>query len=62
MFGLGMPEIIIIFFAFILLFGAKSIPGAAKGLVQAIKNFKKGIRGLEDESKGKDGKRDDQTS
>ena len=39
--GIGMPELIIIFAAFILLFGAKKLPELAKGLAQAINTFKK---------------------
>jgi sec-independent protein translocase protein TatA len=62
MFGLGMPEIIIIFFAFILLFGARSLPEAAKGLAQAIKSFKKGMSDLNDEPEKKDVEKKDQAA
>jgi sec-independent protein translocase protein TatA len=41
MFGLGMPELIIIMIIIIVLFGATRLPEIGKGIGQAIKNFKK---------------------
>lgn len=38
--GLGVPEIIIIVFALIFLFGAKKIPDLARGIGKGIKEFK----------------------
>ena len=49
MFKLGLPELIVIFLAVILLFGAKALPEVAKGLAQAIKNFRKGMRDISNE-------------
>lgn len=51
MFKLGLPELIVIFLAVILLFGAKALPDIAKGLAQAIKKFREGIRGIGNEVK-----------
>lgn len=51
---LGLPELIIIFLAIVLLFGAKALPEIARGLAQAIKNFKKGLK--EEEKQDTEGK------
>ena len=40
-FGLGTPEIILICFVILLLFGAKRIPDLARGLGKSIREFKK---------------------
>lgn len=40
-FGLGAPELIIIFCVLLLLFGGAKLPGLAKGLGQSIREFKK---------------------
>jgi sec-independent protein translocase protein TatA len=47
MFGLGVPEIVVIAIAVLVLFGAKKIPEFAKGLGQGISQFKKAARGDE---------------
>jgi sec-independent protein translocase protein TatA len=47
-FGLGAPELLLIFGVLILLFGATKLPALAKGLGKSIKEFKKASN--EDES------------
>ena len=49
LFGLGGQEVLLIFGAFLLLFGAKKIPDFAKGLGQGIKEFKKATREVTEE-------------
>ena len=43
MFGLGMPELIVILVIVIIIFGASRLPQLGEGLGKAIKGFKKGI-------------------
>ena len=49
--NLGAPEIIIIAFVVLLLFGGKKIPELMKGIGKGIKNFKEGVKGVEDDIK-----------
>lgn len=44
MFGLGLPELVIIFLVVLLLFGGKALPDIVKGLGQAIRIFKKEVK------------------
>lgn len=48
---LGTPEIIIIAFAILLLFGGKKIPELMKGIGKGVRNFKEGVKGIEDDIK-----------
>ena len=41
---IGMPELIIILFIVILIFGANRLPQLATGLGKSIKNFKEGMK------------------
>ncbi len=44
MFGLGMPELIIIMGIVFFLFGAKKLPEVASGLGKSITSFRKAIK------------------
>lgn len=41
MFGLGMGELVVIFFVILLLFGAKNLPEMAKSMGKAMRDFKR---------------------
>jgi sec-independent protein translocase protein TatA len=52
MFGIGSPglwELIIVGGIVLLLFGGSKLPKLMRGLGQGITEFKKGVRGIEDE-------------
>jgi sec-independent protein translocase protein TatA len=44
MFGLGMPELLVILAVVLLIFGANRIPDIGAGLGKAIRGFKKGVQ------------------
>ena len=44
MFGLGMPELIIILVIIVIIFGAGKLPDIGAGLGKGIKNFKKATK------------------
>jgi sec-independent protein translocase protein TatA len=46
---IGLPEIILIILALLLLFGGKKIPELMKGFGQGIREFKKASRGESDD-------------
>ncbi len=49
--NLGAPEIIILALVVLLLFGGKKIPELMKGIGKGVKNFKEGVKGIEDDIK-----------
>ena len=49
--NLGTGEIIISAIIVLLLFGGKKIPELMKGIGKGVKNFKDGVKGLEDDIK-----------
>ena len=50
MLGLGIQELLVIFFIIILLFGAKKLPDLAAGLGKGIKEFKKATQGRDEDN------------
>ena len=48
MFGLGMPELMIILAICFIVFGGKKLPEIGAGLGKGITSFKKGLSGAED--------------
>lgn len=44
MFGLGVPELVVIFLILLVIFGASKLPQLGRGLGEGIRNFKKGIK------------------
>ena len=48
---IGLPQVIIIVFAILLLFGGKKIPELMKGIGKGVKSFKERMKEVEDELK-----------
>jgi len=59
---IGLPEIILIVLAVIILFGAKRLPEIGKALGKAIREFRKAGKEIENEVKGAEDKNDEQKS
>ena len=64
MFGIGMPELIVVLVIIMIVFGAGKLPEIGAGIGKGIRNFKKAVSSdsddddrpdrIEDESKNKD--------
>ncbi|MEW6050074.1 MAG: twin-arginine translocase TatA/TatE family subunit [Candidatus Zixiibacteriota bacterium] len=52
MFGMGPWEMLLIFLAILLLFGARRLPEIAQGLGKGIREFKRAMKDTSDEVKG----------
>ena len=58
MFGLGVPELMVILVIALVVFGPSKLPQIGSGLGKAIRDFKKGVTGGDDEESDKDAKKD----
>jgi sec-independent protein translocase protein TatA len=52
MFGIGMPELIVILVIILLIFGAAKLPEIGRSLGKAIKEFKKAGKDEDDKNQG----------
>jgi sec-independent protein translocase protein TatA len=53
MFGLGFPELLLIFLIVFILFGANKLPRLGAGLGEAIRNFSQAMKGEKPADKDK---------
>jgi sec-independent protein translocase protein TatA len=58
MFGLGVPELMVILVIALVVFGPSKLPQIGSGLGKAIRDFKKGVTGGDDEEADKETKKE----
>lgn len=59
MFNIGMGELIVILLIILLLFGASRLPEIAKALGKSVREFKKAVKGIEDDIDEAAGKKEE---
>lgn len=62
MFGLGMPELIVILVILLLIFGATKLPEIGKSFGKTISEFKKGMREISADKEDKEDKKEEKKS
>jgi len=58
MFGLGIQELLVILVIALVIFGPSKLPQIGSGLGKAIRDFKKGVSGDENDESGKEAKKE----
>ena len=58
MFGLGMPELLVIMFICLILFGGRKLPEIGSGVGKAIRNFRGATKEINDEIEAPKEKKD----
>jgi len=58
MFGLGVPELMVILVIALVIFGPSKLPQIGSGLGKAIRDFKKGVTDSDDEDANKETKKE----
>ena len=59
---IGAMEWLVILAIFLLLFGAAKLPAVGKGLGEGIRNFKKSLKGEDEQDKDQEGKAEKKSS
>lgn len=60
MFGIGMPELLIILVIILIIFGAGKLPEIGSGIGKGIKNFRNATRDKPEEISSPEDKKDDE--